>query len=92
MVEHSPKSWQARKKNHHGSIRTAPKRFTVVFENKTATRSVYTAVVLGQPAGLCYGGVFVSGRRLARLICQSEFGEKSNLTFCTITCGAEFSK
>ena len=52
MVEHSPKSWQARKKNHHGSIRTAPKRFTVVFENTPATYFVYTTMVPGQPAGL----------------------------------------
>ena len=36
----------------HASICTALKRFTVVFENNTATNFVYTAMVLGQPNGL----------------------------------------
>ena len=46
-----------------GSICAAPMRFTVVFENKTATCFSYCQ------------GVFVRGRWLAKLICHSEGGE-----------------
>ena len=35
-----------------GSICTAQKRFAVVFENNTATCSVHSTLVLGQPAGM----------------------------------------
>ena len=34
------------------SICTSPKRFTVVFENNTATFFIYTTIIFGQPAGL----------------------------------------
>ena len=36
----------------HDSICTAPKHFTIVSENGTATRFVYSTIILGQPAGL----------------------------------------
>ena len=67
----------------YGSAWTNPKRFTVVFENSTATSFVYTTMVYGQPAGLSREA-FEGGRWLAKLICQSEGGERSILKSETI--------
>ena len=66
-----------------GSIRTAPLRFTGVFEHNTAACFVYTTMVHRRPAGLSKEAYCTRTLIGCKLMCQSESGERSILQAVT---------